>query len=182
MKYRTAVAKAHTSNQAECNCMVHGILAEFLLCSKHYSKKTFGGRGIECIHRGAHFLILLTLLVYFPARSLAHSAQPEVQAWEMPPGTPDDRSLRKIAAAKRLGKVFYMGIRVCLFEGVHLTSSLSRSNGGDSGELLRAASQTLSSHGCLSSHLHNENTVNKLSCWVFDATPFCSTNYCISGS
>lgn len=82
----------------------------------------------------------------------------------MPPGTPDDRSLRKIAAAKRLGKVFYMGIRVCLFEGVHLTSSLSRSNGGDSGELLRAASQTLFSHGCLSSHLHNENTVNKLSC------------------
>lgn len=54
-------------------------------------------------------------------------------------------SLRKIAVAKRLGKVFCMGIRVCLFEGVHLTSSLSRSDGGDSGGLLKAVSQTFSS-------------------------------------
>ncbi|CAB1433733.1 unnamed protein product [Pleuronectes platessa] len=37
-----------------------------------------------------------------------------------------------------------MGIRVCLSEGVHLTSSLSRSDGGDSGELLKTVSQTFS--------------------------------------
>lgn len=56
-------------------------------------------------------------------------------------------NLRKIAVAKTLGKVFCMGIQVCLFEGVHLTSSLSRRDGGDGGELLKAVSQTLSSHG-----------------------------------
>lgn len=52
----------------------------------------------------------------------------------------DDTSLRKIAVAKRLGKVFCMGIRVCLFEGAHLTSSLSRSDGGDGGGPLKAVS------------------------------------------
>lgn len=59
----------------------------------------------------------------------------------------DDMSLRKIAVAKRLGKVFCMGIQVCLFEGAHLTSSLSRSDGGDSGGLLKAVSQTFSPRG-----------------------------------
>lgn len=82
-------------------------------------------------------------------------------------GALDDMSLRKIAVAKTLGKVFCMGIQVCLFEGVHLTSSLSRRDGGDGGELLKAVSQTLSSHGAaaaarLSSQLRMDKT-HKLS-------------------
>lgn len=71
-------------------------------------------------------------------------------------------SLRKIAVAKTLGKVFCMGIQVCLFEGVHLTSSLSRRDGGDGGELLKAVSQTLSSHVAaaaqLGQQLHMDQT------------------------
>lgn len=55
-------------------------------------------------------------------------------------------SLRKIAVAKRLGKVFSMGIRERLFEeGVYLTSSLSRSEGGESGGLLKTVSQSFPS-------------------------------------
>lgn len=59
--------------------------------------------------------------------------------------TSDGMTLRKIAVAKRLGKVFCMGIQVCLFEEVYLTSSLLRSDEGDSGGLLKAVSQSFSS-------------------------------------
>lgn len=84
--------------------------------------------------------------MYFPARSSPHFT-PRSSSLRDASGALDDMSLRKIAVAKRLGKVFCMGIRVCLFEGVHLTSSLSRSNGGDSGGLLKAVSQTFLSYG-----------------------------------
>lgn len=63
-------------------------------------------------------------------------------------------SLRKIAVTKRLGKVFCMGIQVCLFEGVYLTSSLLRSGGGDSGGLLKAVSQSVSSHCAAAAAAH----------------------------
>lgn len=93
---------------------------------------------------GAH--LILPTLMYFPARSSPHFT-PRSSSLRDASGALDDMSLRKIAVAKRLGKVFCMGIRVCLFEGVHLTSSLSRSNGGDSGGLLKAVSQTFLSYG-----------------------------------
>lgn len=94
---------------------------------------------------GNSHLIRLTLM-YFPSQSSVHFT-PRSSRLRDASGALDDMSLRKIAVAKRLGKVFCMGIRVCLFEGVHLTSSLLRSDGGDSGGLLRAVSQTFSSHG-----------------------------------
>lgn len=95
---------------------------------------------------GAHFLILVTPM-YFPAPLCPQPPTlPRSSSLRDASGARDDMSLRKIAVAKRLGKVFCMGIRVCLLEGAHLTSSLSRSDGGDSGELLKAVSQTFSSH------------------------------------
>lgn len=80
-------------------------------------------------------------------------------------------SLRKIAVAKRLGKVFCMGIRVCLFEGVHLTSSLSRSDGGDSGGLLKAVSQTFSSPAAVPGSTCRKRG-NKFTCLIFYAFLF----------
>lgn len=104
--------------------------------------------------------------MYFPAWSTAHFT-PRSSRLRDASGALDDMSLRKIAVAKRLGKVFCMGIQVCLFEGVHLTSSLSRSDGGDSGGLLKAVSQTDSSHGAATAaaRLHDYKTVIKLTCW-----------------
>ena len=103
----------------------------------------------------------------FPARSTAHFT-PRSSRLRDASGALDDMSLRKIAVAKRLGKVFCMGIRVCLFEGAHLTSSLSRSDGGDSGGLLKAVSQTFPSRGAAAaasgSRLHTYKTLNKLTC------------------
>lgn len=122
----------------------------FSLFSKHTRKKTFGGWGIKCVHGGAH--LILRTLMYFTAPPSAHFT-PRSSRLRDASGALDDMSLRKIAVAKRLGKVFCMGIWVCLFEGVHLTSSLSRSDRGDSGGLLKAVSQTFSSHGAAAARL-----------------------------
>lgn len=61
--------------------------------------------------------------IYFPAWLLAHFTRSSSRLREASAAL-DDMSLRKIAVAKRLGKVFSMGIRERLFEeGVYLTSS-----------------------------------------------------------
>lgn len=81
-------------------------------------------------------------------------------------------SLRKIAVAKRLGKVFSMGIRERLFEeGVYLTSSLSRSEEGESGGLLKAVSQSFSYCTAAAQFMiHIKQHLNW--CFVFDVTLF----------
>lgn len=117
----------------------------FFLFSEQTRKKTFGGEGIKCIHGGAH--LFHQTLMYFPARLSAHFT-PRSSRLRDASGALDDMSLRKIAVTKRLGKVFCMGIWVCLFEGVYLTSSLLRSDGGDSGGLLKAVSQFFFSSCC----------------------------------
>lgn len=84
--------------------------------------------------------------MYFPAWLLAHFTRSSSRLSEASAAL-DDMSLRKIAVAKRLGKVFSMGIRERLFEeGVYLTSCLSRSEEGESGGLLKAVSQSFSLH------------------------------------
>lgn len=138
----------------------------YFLFSKRTRKKAFGGWGIKCIHMGERT---------FPTRPTAHFTSASSRLRDAS-GALDDMSLRKIAVAKRLGKVFCMGIWVCLFEGVHLTSSLSRSDGGDSGGLLKAVSQTfLLSWCCCCTDLGSTRIkLNKLICWLFDFTPYVS--------
>lgn len=119
----------------------------------------------------------------FPTRPSAHFTSVSSRLRDAS-GALDDMSLRKIAVAKRLGKVFCMGIWVCLFEGVHLTSSLSRSDGGDSGGLLKAVSQTflLSWCCCCTALGSTQIKLNKLICWLFDFTPFVSMQCYITDS
>lgn len=71
--------------------------------------------------------VLFHTVMYFPAWLLAHFTRRSSRLREASAAL-GDTSLRKIAVAKRLGKVFSMGIRERLFEegGAHLTSSLSR--------------------------------------------------------
>lgn len=112
--------------------------------------------------------------MYFPAWLLAHFTRSSSRPREASAAL-DDMSLRKIAVAKRLGKVFSMGIRERLFEeGVHLTSSLSRSEGGESGGLLKAVSQSFSycaaAAAAAHSMIHIKQRLN--CCFVFDVTLF----------
>lgn len=117
----------------------------------HSRKEKSGGWGIKCIHRGGtHFMDPPDTDVFsFPLVGPLH--RPRGSSLRNASGSLDDVSLRRRAVAKGLGKVFCMGIRVCLFEGAHLTSSLSRSNGGDGGGLLKAVCQTFSSRAAHSS-------------------------------
>lgn len=106
--------------------------------------------------------------MYFPAWLLAHFTRRSSRLREALAAL-DDTSLRKIAVAKRLGKVFSMGIRERLFEegGGILDLLPLEMRGGESGGLFKAVSQRFSSR-CAKLMIHIKQPLN----WhvVFDGT------------